>query len=166
MNDPAPKSQRPEDRMLRIAGGDFGDPQVIDLLQFHLADALAVSPPGTSYALDLSGLQVPEISFFAAWRGPDLAGIGALKTLDGATGELKSMRTNPDFLRQGVAAAMLEHLIALARARGYRRLSLETGARDGFGPAIALYERYGFRFGERFGDYIPSPHNQFMHLDL
>jgi len=166
MNRSPDQAPAPDAETLRIVAGDFSNPHVIDLLRFHLTDALAVSPPGTSYALDLAGLQVPAISVFAAWRGERLAGIGALKELDAATGELKSMRTHPEHFRRGVAAALLDHLIALARARGYRKLSLETGAGPAFAPAIALYERTGFRFGERFGDYIPGPFNQFMHLSL
>jgi putative acetyltransferase len=151
---------------LIILPGDFADPQVIALLHLHLNDAHDKSPPGTSYALDLSGLQVPEISFFAAWEGGRLAGIGALKTLSADWVEIKSMRTHPDFLRRGVAAAMLTHLLDEARRRGCKRVSLETGDHANFGPAIALYERFGFRFGEQFGDYVPSPFNQFMHLAL
>ena len=113
---------------LRILPGDFHDPRVVALLGEHLAGMLQSSPPGSVYALDLSGLQAPGIAFFVAWQGDAPVGFGALKHLDQATGELKSMRTAPAHLRQGIGARMLEHLLSLARARGYRRVSLETGA--------------------------------------
>ena len=76
------------------------------------------------------------------------------------------MRTHPDHLRQGVGAAILEHIIAEARARGFRRLSLETGQGPAFEPALALYRRRGFVDGEAFADYVRSPFNQFLHLAL
>jgi putative acetyltransferase len=76
------------------------------------------------------------------------------------------MRTHPGHLRAGVAAAVLEAIIAAAMAKGLRRLSLETGSGAAFEPALALYRRRGFVSGGAFGDYEASEFNQFMHLDL
>lgn len=146
--------------------GDLDDPRVVALLREHLAGMHASSPPGSVYALDLSALRAPDIAFFAAWHGDEAFGCGALKHLDDAHGELKSMRTAAAHLRQGVGARVLEHLLAVARARGYRRVSLETGSGAAFEPALALYRRYGFANGEPFGEYAPSAFNQFLHLDL
>jgi putative acetyltransferase len=126
----------------------------------------ASSPPGTVFALDLSGLQSPDITVWTAWYGNAIAGIGALRQLDARSGEVKSMRTHPDFLRRGVGAAVLEHVIAMARARGLRRVSLETGSGPAFEAALALYRRRGFVDGEPFAQYTPSEFNQFLHLDL
>jgi putative acetyltransferase len=151
---------------MRIRPGDFSDPRVLDLLRLHLDGMHASSPPGTVHALDLSGLRTPAISFWTAWRGEALLGCGALKEIDQAHGEIKSMRTAPAHLRQGVAAALLDHMLALARARGYRRVSLETGSGEAFEAALALYRRSGFQGGEPFGDYRPTAFNQFLHLDL
>lgn len=147
-----------------IRPGDFDDPRELALLRLHLQDMRAT--PGTSYALDLSGLKAPSISFFTAWDGDALLGMGAIKQLDARSGEIKSMRTDPAHLRKGVAAAILEHLIALARARGYARVSLETGSGEAFEPALALYRGRGFANGPVFGDYEAGPFNQFLHLDL
>jgi putative acetyltransferase len=151
---------------VKIIPGDFDDPQVLRLLRLHLAGMHEASPPGTVYALDLSGLNSPDIAFFAAWDGDALVGMGALKELGAAHGEIKSMRTHPEHLRRGVAARILEHLLALARERGYRRVSLETGTGPAFEPALALYRRYGFALGEKFGDYAASAFNVFMHRSL
>jgi putative acetyltransferase len=151
---------------VRIVPGDFGDERVLELLRIHVAGMHASSPPGTVYALDLAGLKAPEISFYAAWEEKALLGIGALKDLGARAGEIKSMRTHPDHLRKGVAAKLLEHLLALARSRAYRRVSLETGTGPDFAAADALYRRYGFANGECFGDYQPSDFNQFLHLEL
>jgi putative acetyltransferase len=136
------------------------------LLRLHLAGMHASSPPGSVFALDLSGLKSPDVTVWTAWFGDSIAGIGALKQLSRSQGEVKSMRTHPDFVRRGVGAALLEHIIATARARGMTRLSLETGSGPVFEPALALYRRRGFVDGEAFADYVRSEFNQFLHLDL
>lgn len=149
-----------------IQPGDFDDPQVRDLLRQHLQGMADTSPPGHSFALDLSGLQRPDVTFLSVWDGDTLLAIGAMKELAADHGELKSMRTRRDRLRRGAATAMLEALLDLARQRGYRRVSLETGSGEAFDPALALYRKHGFENGEAFADYVGSDFNQFLHLDL
>jgi putative acetyltransferase len=146
--------------------GDFGDDRVKALLTRHLEGMYANTPPGHVFALDWSGLQKPEISFYALWEGEELLGFGALKELEPRAGEIKSMRTADAYLRQGVGATILEHIIAEARRRGYTRLSLETGSGPTFEPALKLYRKYGFTEGGAFDGYEKSPFNQFFHLDL
>ncbi|KAA8920534.1 N-acetyltransferase [Xanthomonas sontii] len=142
------------------------DPAVRGLLEYHVQQMHAQSPPGSVYALDVSGLRRTDMRVWSVWREDALAAVGALRVLGEGGGELKSMRTHPAFLRQGAAAALLEHLIAVARAEGLQRLSLETGSGPAFAPALALYRRRGFRNGPAFGDYVPSAFNQFLHLPL
>jgi len=149
-----------------IKPGDFGDRRVKRLLGRHLEGMHGNSPPGHVFALDWSALQRPEISFYTLWEGEDLLGFGALKQLETRAGEIKSMRTADEHLRKGVAAAILDHIIAEARKRGYSRLSLETGSGRAFEPALALYRKYGFLFGGPFGEYKASSFNQFLHLEL
>jgi putative acetyltransferase len=151
---------------LTICIDDLSGKAIRDLLAFHQADALAKSPPGTSYALDLSGLMTPDITVWTAWRGEVLAGCVALKEMSAMQGELKSMRTAPAYVRQGLATALLNHVIAVARERRYQTLCLETGTNDAYGPAVSLYEKYGFLPGPVYGDYVESPHNQYFYLDL
>lgn len=136
------------------------------LLRLHLAGMHSNSPPGQVFALDLSGLKAPDVTVWSAWQGEHICGIGALKQFHATSGEIKSMRTHPDYLRRGVAAALLEHIIGQARERGLRRLSLETGSGDAFEPALALYRRRGFVNGEAFSDYQKSDFNQFLHLAI
>jgi len=150
----------------RIVAADFDDPRVRDLLALHFAAMRGQSPADACHVLDLSGLQHPDIALYALWEDDRLLGLGALKALDAATGEVKSMRTRPDALRRGVGARILEHLIGEARARGYRRLSLETGSGPDFEAALALYRRRGFVDGPPFGGYAPTPFTTFLHLDL
>ena len=151
---------------LEIREDDLADEAVRSLLRLHLQGMHASSPPGAVFALDFAGLKAPQVTVWTAWLGETVVGIAALKDLGERSGELKSMRTHPGFLRRGVAAALLRHVIAVARARGMRRLSLETGSGPAFEPALALYRRSGFIDGEPFGSYRPSEFNQFLHLSL
>jgi putative acetyltransferase len=152
--------------VLTIRPDDLSSDATRGLLAIHLAGMHASSPPGAVFALDLSGLQMPTVTVWTAWDGAAIAGIGALKALDATNGEIKSMRTHPEHLRKGVAAALLEHIIGVARSRGYRRLSLETGSGPAFEPALALYRKRGFVDGDAFGGYVRSEFNQFLHLEL
>lgn len=152
--------------MLEIRKDDLSGDPTRALLAYHLEQAHANSPPGSVYALDLSGLLVPEVTVWTAWRGDDLLGAGALRDLGDGAGELKSMRTDPAHLRQGVASRLLDHIIEQARTRGFRRLSLETGSGPAFDAALALYRKRGFASGEAFSHYEQSAFNQFMHLPL
>lgn len=151
---------------MRIRQDDLSGQATRELLRLHLLGMHESSPPGQVFALDLSGLTTPQVTVWTAWEGEAICGIGALKQLDASVGEVKSMRTHPDHLRKGVAAALLEQIIAAARTRGLSRLSLETGSGPAFEPALALYRRRGFVDGEAFGDYVGSEFNQFLHLEL
>lgn len=147
--------------------GDFDDPQVIDLLRLHLAGMQANSPAGSVYALDLSGLRRPDISFYVARdESGAVLGCGALRELSPHEGEIKSMRTHPDHLGKGVGKAVLSHLVDTARRRGYHRVSLETGTGAAFEAATGLYRAFGFEPGAPFGDYAPSDFNRFFHLTI
>jgi putative acetyltransferase len=151
---------------MMIVPGDFENPQLLALLRLHLAGMYASSPPESVNAFDLSGLRAVDVSVYTAWRADKLLGMAALRELDADTGEIKSMRTDPAHLREGVAKALLDHMLSVANERGYRRLSLETGSGEAFEPALALYRKYGFVSGEAFGGYEATPFNQFLHLDL
>ncbi|NII74176.1 putative acetyltransferase [Dyella sp. SG562] len=141
---------------------DLTDHRIISLLQEHLRDMARHSPPESIHALDLDGLRRPELSFWTVWDGEDLLGCGALKQLDAAHGEIKSMRTANAHRCRGVAAAMLRHLLDLAAARSYRRLSLETGSMAAFEPARRLYASFGFDFCGPFDSYVDDPNSVFM----
>ena len=137
-----------------------------NLIELHLRGMHAHSPADAIFALDLSGLQRPEVEVWSAWAGDRIAGIGALRRLSATQGEIKSMRTHPDFVRRGVADAILTTIVERARELGMRRLSLETGSGAAFDPAIGFYRARGFEPGEAFGDYVPSDFNRFFHRML
>ncbi|MBU7580440.1 MAG: GNAT family N-acetyltransferase [Porphyrobacter sp.] len=151
---------------MTIALADLADPRVQALIAFHQRAMIEGSPPGLSFALDLSGLRAEGVTVWAAEVEGQIAAVGAMKRLDATTAEVKSMRTHPDFLRRGLAAAMLEAIIAHARAEGLCRLSLETGTGPAFEPALALYRRRGFANGPAFADYALTDFNQCLHMAL
>ena len=136
------------------------------LIELHLRGMHAQSPPEAVFALDLSGLTRPDVEVWSAWVGEAIAGVGALRLLPDETGEIKSMRTHPDFLRRGVADAILATIVARAQKLGLHRLSLETGSGTAFDPAIRFYCARGFVPGAAFGGYVKSDFNQFFHRAL
>ena len=139
---------------------------VLALLDEHLRDMHASSPPESVHALDHDELRAPDVTFWTAWDGDKLLGCGALKELDPRHGEIKSMRTAKNQLRKGVAAAILDHIVSVARERGYERLSLETGSGGPFDAALRFYENQGFEYCEPFADYVLDPFSRFMTRSL
>ena len=152
--------------MIEIRPDDLRGADVAALLQEHLDDMHRHSPPESVHALDLDKLRQPDISFWAAREDGVLVGCAALKQLDAGHGEIKSMRTANACRGRGVGAHLLEHVLAQARLRGYRRLSLETGTPAAFDAARRLYARHGFVECGPFGDYTPDPYSTFMTLEL
>jgi len=147
---------------MQIRIDDLGGPEIADLLRAHLAFCRATSPPESTHALDLDGLRVPAVTFWSAWEGPDLIGCGALKEIDPAHGEIKSMHTAAKQRGRGVGIAILKHIVAEARRMGFTRMSLETGSDDHFEPARRLYEKFEFGYCEPFADYTLDPHSVYM----
>lgn len=151
---------------MKIIIDDLKGPEIQALLQEHLDSMQLYSPPESIHALDLEALRKPEITFWTVWEADELLGCGALKELDAHHGEIKSMRTSARHRRQGVAKAVLTHILEEARRRGYQRLSLETGSNEAFAPARSLYAAVGFTYCEPFADYVPDPYSVFMTMEL
>jgi putative acetyltransferase len=149
-----------------IGLGGLETAQVGALLAEHVEDMRRYSPPESVHALDLDRLRTPGLTFWGLWEGDEVLGCAALRELDPTHGELKSMRTAPAHRRRGVAAALLDHVVAEGRRRGYTRLSLETGAPAEFAPARAMYAAYGFTPCGPFGPYVADEFSVFMTLVL
>lgn len=150
----------------RIEVDDVRRPEVLALLAEHLTDMYATSPAESVHALDVDALRSPSIRVWTLWEGDALLGCGALKQLSAIEGELKSMRTRAVARGRGVARALLDHIVAEARQRGYQRVLLETGTEPYFAAARGLYARYGFVECPPFGDYQDDPHSTFFVLSL
>jgi putative acetyltransferase len=150
----------------RIAADDPRKPDVRALPERHLEFARAQTPPEHSFALDLAGLLDPAITVFSFRAHGSLLGIGAIKRLSQDHAEIKSMHTSEAARGRGIGRALLTHLLEVARTRGFRRVSLETGTTAAFAPARALYQSAGFIPCGPFAGYQPSEDNLFMTLEL
>ncbi|WFE25490.1 GNAT family N-acetyltransferase [Solwaraspora sp. WMMD791] len=153
--------------LLRIERADFADPGLSVFLQAHLDDIAPTAPAESRHALDLTGLRKPGVRLWVALDGraldgPAIVGTGALATVEPGHEEIKSMRTDPRHRGRGIATVMLDHLLADARARGVRRVSLETGSMEFFAAARALYAKAGFVGCAPFGNYRDDPNSTFM----
>jgi putative acetyltransferase len=145
------------------------DPRTADvraLLERHLAYAQATTLPENIYALDIDALTDPAVTFFTYRVGGEVLAVGALKRLSDEHAEIKSMHTAEAARGRGIGREMVEHLVAVARQRGFRRVSLETGSQPAFAAARSLYASAGFTPCGPFGDYPDSPTSAFMTLAL
>jgi putative acetyltransferase len=152
--------------VIRITQGDVADPRVLALIETHVSLARGSTAPDSAHALDITGLQSPDVELYTLWDDDVPVAIGALKHLSPDHGEVKSMFADPSARRRGTGSAMLAHIIATAKERGMSRLSLETGSWEYFAPARAFYQRHGFRECEPFAQYVPDPNSVFMTLSL
>lgn len=151
---------------VRIIEDDLSGDAIRGLVAIHLAGMHASSPACKVHALPVEKLREPGVTFFSAWVGEALAGMGAIRELDPAHGELKSMRVASDWLGKKIGEAILLHLLAVARQRGYARVSLETGQGPAFEPALGLYRKHGFVNCEAFADYVLDDFSQCLTLEL
>lgn len=147
---------------LRFLRDDLTGAEIRGLIAHHLAGMHAHSPACSVHALDLDRLRQPDVTFWSAWADDALVGCGALKQIDPHRGELKSMRVADAYLGRGAGKAILAHLMAEARARGYRSLWLETGSSPAFQAAIAMYTAVGFARCGPFEGYGEDPFSIFM----
>lgn len=145
---------------------DLKGKEVAQLLQEHHEDMLEHTPAESVHALDISGLQAPDVTFWSAWIAGELAGCGAIKVIEAGHAELKSMRTASTHLRQGVAQRLLSHIITAAQQQGITKMSLETGTPDSFIPAQKLYRDFGFQDCAPFADYREDPYSLYMTKEL
>ena len=151
---------------MRIEVDDLSRPQVLALLEEHLRNMYEITPPEFVFAFDANKLKAADVTFWTAWDGDSLLGCAALKELSATEGEIKSMRTPATRRRTGAGRALLNHIIDVARARGYRVLYLETGRQPAFAPAQALYASAGFTRCGPFGQYRENGNSVFMSLSL
>jgi len=150
----------------RVIEDDLSGEAIRALMQLHLDEMHQWSPPESVHAMPVERLRQSDVTFYSAWDGDRLAASGALRQIDPGHGEIKAMRAAPDYRGKGAGRAVLLHLLAEARARGYARLSLETGAEPPFVAARSLYAAHGFSECPPFDTYVPDRNSVFMTLEL
>lgn len=132
------------------------------LMQRHWQAMHADTPPGSIHMMDAGQLDHPDIYFYVMRENSVPIGMGAIKRIDAAHAEIKSMHVLTEQRGRGLARQMVAHLIAQARAGNFTRLSLETGAQASFQPARSLYHSVGFQRCGAFEGYQDDPHSVFM----
>jgi GNAT superfamily N-acetyltransferase len=128
---------------IRVLFGEYAA-LVAEALCFQNFDAELESLPG-SYA-------EPQGALLIARDGATAAGCVALRRLDGATAEMKRMYVRPAYRGTGLGRQLALAIIAEARARGHRRMVLDTLPK--LTTALALYRDLGFR---PTGPYLAAP---------
>lgn len=151
---------------MRIVVDDLTGPEIEAFLNGHLSEMRALSPPGSTHALELNSLRRPGVTFWSAREDDAVLGCGAIKEIDLEHAEIKSMRTDPCHKNRGIASLLLTHIISESKLMGYTRLSLETGSADFFEPARKLYLKHGFAYCDPFAEYRKDPSSVFMTRQL
>ncbi len=151
---------------MEIEIDNLEDTDIAALLEEHLTDMYAISPPESVHTLNLESLKSPDITLWCARDNGRPLGCIALKQLNTTEAEIKSMRTTKLSRGKGVASALLRNVLIESSKRGYEKLNLETGSQAFFKPACKLYEKFGFQYRGPFGNYKPDPNSLFMELKL
>lgn len=100
---------------------------------------------------DLPGSYAPILLAFDTGQ---LAGCAALRQIDAGIGEMKRLFVRPAFQGAGLGRALVERIVAEARAAGFVALRLDT--LPIMDRAIALYRSFGFREIPPYGDNPPE----------
>jgi putative acetyltransferase len=132
------------------------------LFDRHTADMHADTPPESIHMMDKGALAAPGIRFFVLRDAGAALAMGAVKRIDAAHAEIKSMHVLAEARGRGLSRMMLDHLVACAQSDGFSRLSLETGVQPTFVAARALYARAGFLDCPPFEGYGDDPNSVFM----
>ena len=105
---------------------------------------------GDSLVVDAPSMRAPGGTFVVANSDGDAVACGGVKSVDGATAEIKRMWVHPEMRGVGIGRRMLERLERGAEELGYARLVLDTNPT--LLEAIAMYERAGYVAIERYND--------------
>jgi GNAT superfamily N-acetyltransferase len=105
-------------------------------------------PPIPSLASFLAAGDVAIVGYI----GEVAATVGAVRRIDATTGEIKRMFVVPGERGRGISRQLLAKLEDVARGLGFRRILLDTGARQP--RALALYRATGYR---EIPDYNGNP---------
>lgn len=139
-------------------------PDVVALIEQLDAYQSTLYPAESNHLVDVSTLVQPHVLFAVARDAEGAAvGCGAVMLLAGY-GEVKRMYVHPALRGHGIAQQVLAFLEAQAVQRHCPLLRLETGIHQH--EALRFYERAGYAYCERFGDYPVDPLSVYMEKRL
>ncbi|MBK7709360.1 MAG: GNAT family N-acetyltransferase [Acidobacteria bacterium] len=104
----------------------------------------------------------PDGRLWLAYESNELAGCIALRKLEEGICEMKRLFVRDGFRGKGIGVALIETLIAEAKALGYKKLRLDTYPPK-MEKAVCLYESYGFR---EIPPYYHNPYGETLFLEL
>lgn len=133
--------------LVQRSANNSDGPAVFTLLGAVLAEfGLTPDPQGTDRDIsDIEGNYRRGGGWFVVRvdEAGAIMGSAGLFPLDPETLELRKMYLHPSLRGQGWGTKLLHEALAFARARGAKRVVLETSSR--LTAAIALYEQHGFK---------------------
>lgn len=135
-------------------------------LFLEYAQSLGFSLCFQNFDQELAGLPgdyaPPEGQLLLAYHEGQLAGCVALHRLEPRICEMKRLYLRPQFRGKSVGLALVESVIAQARAIGYSHMRLDT-VEPIMKDAVAMYRRFGFR---EIAPYRPNPIAGALYMEL
>lgn len=122
------------------------------------------SADSVEHPFDPHDLASPPAVFAIARLDGKAVGCGAVRSLDGAVGEVKRVFVQPECRRMGIARRIMAMLEGQGLRNGFTTLRLETGTEQP--EAVALYESLGYRKIPPFGEYVSDPYSICFEKDL
>ena len=131
-------------KIRRASEGDH--PTVRQLFQAGLLEGHV---PDNDTGADLEKLEEAYFSdeghsaFWVAGCGDEVIGMIGVQWMADNAAEIRRLRVRDDFRRRGVGAKLVETALGFCRHHGYLKVVLDV--RIERGPAIALFEKFGFQ---------------------
>ena len=142
------------------------DSGLLELLAIHKAFAIANTPEDSGHALSPDEALPETLHYLVAKRAGEAVGCVGLMEIEPNHGEIKSMHVREAARGLGLGQQLLDAALRMAEARGFARVSLETGRGEGFAASRRLYERRGFEVCAPFGAYRHDPFSVCMTRDV
>lgn len=138
-----------------ISLAEYGLESAADLLTRGFADYFVSIPCTAAGLLEMARTDSVDLTASRVVRREGIAVGAGLIARRGWTSRLAGMALVPESRRRGVGRALVECLLADARARAERMMVLEVIEQNG--PAVKLYEACGFRRIRRLVGFSAKP---------
>lgn len=132
------------------------------LPQIQMLEQRSFTVPWTEAMLRIQLDRNSHIFLTAEAEGRIVGYVGLMYVLD--EGYISNVAVDADWRRQGVADALIDELVRRSRALLLSFLTLEV--RESNSPAIALYEKHGFRTVGRRKGYYEKPREDALLMTL
>jgi len=147
-------------QIVEIERASFPTPWPEWLLRTHLGEEgfLVHEDEGRIVGYIIVGIRIPSLLARLEKRTRALMGLPV--DLEERTGHIMNLAIAPSFRGKGYGKLLLERGLAYLRSLGANCVELEV--RVGNGPAIRLYEKYGFSIKERLPHYYRDGEDAYL----